>query len=273
MLNLLEVRTDQGTMLSLPLEDLSSGYLIKDIQGLDPVAASIVYSSMAAQDDEQEQSTKREKRNIQLKLGYEPNYVDSSIRTLRDKLYGFFMPKTQVRLRFYFDDMPPVEIVGRVEVMDAPLFARDPEVNISIMCAKSNFYGLDTLTVGSNTVTDTTELTVHYDGTIETGGRFRLLPNRNMSGFSIYNRISDDVVLQQDFAYALVNNDILDINSVPLSKYARLTRGGGTNSVLFGISPTSRWINLYPGVNRLRVVASGAPVPWTFQYVNKYGGL
>lgn len=273
MLSLLEVRTDQGLLLSLPLFDQSDGFLIKDIQGLDPVDATLVYSSMASQDDEQEQSSKRVKRNVVLKLGYNPDYVNTTVKALRDTLYGFFMPKSQVKLRFYSDDMPTVEIVGRVEKLNAPLFAKDPEATISILCAKSSFYALDTLTFGGNTTAGTTETLRTYDGSIETGGLFRILPDRTMSGFTIHNTLPDDSVESQEFVFPLLAGDILEINSVNLSKSARLTRSGVTTSVLYGISPYSKWLNLYPGVNKLRVAASGAAVPWTFAYINKYGGL
>lgn len=273
MLNLVEVRTDRGLLLSLPLFDHSEGYLIKDIDGLDPVDAVLTYSSMANQDDEQEQSSKRVKRNVVIKLGYEPNYVNDSVKKLRDRLYGFFMPKQQVRLRFYSDDMPTVEIVGRVEKMNAPLFAKEPEATISILCAKSSFVGMETLTFGGNTTADTTELSRDYTGTIETGGLFRITPNRAINGFTIHNRLPDDSVQSQDIVYPLLAGDILEINSVNLNKSIRLTRAGNTTSALFSVSPYSTWLNLYQGVNRLRVATAGAAIPWTFQYANKYGGL
>lgn len=274
MLSLVEVRTEQGLLLSLPIYDPSGGLLIQDIEGLDPVDAMLSYSSIAGQDDEEEQSAKRVKRNIILTVGYEPDYVDTSVKSLRDTLYGFFMPKSRVKLRFYFDDdMPTVEIEGRVEKFNSPLFVKDPEAKISIICRKSNFYALTTETIPGETTSGSTELEHEYEGTIETGGLFRITPNRSMSQFTIYNRLPDDSVLQQDFVFPLINGDILEINSVPLSKYARLTRAGATTSVLYGISPYSKWLNLFPGVNRLRIGATGAAVPWSFQYVNKYGGL
>ena len=273
MLNLVEVRTDRGLLLSLPLFEQNEGLLIKDISGLDPVDATLVYSSMASQDDEQEQSSKRVKRNIVVKLGYEPDYTTQTVKALRDRLYGFFMPKSQVSLRFYSDDMPTVEIVGRVEKFSAPLFSRDPEATISILCAKSSFVGMDVISLSGGTTSGTTETPVEYEGTIETGGLFRITPNRAMSGFTIYNRLEDDTVQSQDFVFPLLNGDILEINSVNLSKSARLTRTGVTTSVLYGISPYSKWLNLFKGENNLRIYAAGAAVPWTFAYTNKYGGL
>lgn len=275
MLELVEARTPRGLLLSLPLFDQNEGYVVRGIDGLDPVDATLVYSSMADQDDEQEQSAKRVKRNIVLKLGYDPDYVNDSVKALRDQLYGFFMPKSQVSLRFISDDMPTVEITGRVEKMNAPLFTKDPEATISMTFAKSSFVGLDTQLISGNTTDGTLgpALEWTYDGSIETGGLFQLMPNRSVGGFTISNRLPDDSVQTQDFVYPLLAGDILAINSVSLNKSARLTRAGTTTSVLYGISPYSEWLNLFPGVNNLRVAATGLPIPWTFQYANKYGGL
>lgn len=273
MLNLLEVRTDRGLLLSLPLFDQSEGYLIKSVDGLDPVDATLVYSSMAGEDDEQEQSSKFVKRNIVLKLGYQPDYVNDSVKILRDRLYSFFMPKTQVKLRFYADDMPTVEIVGRVEKMNAPLFTQDPGAEISIICARSSFVELATNLVSGGSSELGTEVEVDYAGTNKTGGLFTLLPDRSISGFTIYNRLPDDSVQAQPFVYPLLAGDSLAINSVALNKSARLSRGGATQSVLFGISPYVPWLNLYQGVNKVRVAVAGDPIPWSFAYANKYGGL
>lgn len=273
MLELLEVRSERGLLLPLPLFDQTDGYLVKEIEGLDPVDAVLTYSSIASQDDEQEQSSKRVKRNIVIRLGYNPDYIDESVESLRDNLYQYFMPKSLVKLRFYREGKPDVEIQGRVEKMNAPLFAEDPEARISILCAKSSFYGMETLSFGGNTTSGATEVSVDYEGSVETGGIFQILPNRNLGSFTIYNRLPDDSVQSQEFVYPLVAGDILNINSVALSKAARLTRAGATESALRGISPYSQWVNLYPGVNKIRVAAAGAAIPWTFTYANKHGGL
>lgn len=272
MLNLVEVRTDQGLMLALPLHDTSDGYLVKDIDGLDPVDAVLTYSSMANQDDELEGAAKRVKRNVVIKLGYMPDYATGSVKQLRDRLYSFFMPKTQVSLRFYSDDMPTVEIKGRVEKMNAPLFARDPEATISIICPKSDFVG-SPFTVEGFTTSGSEEVEVIYAGSIPTGGILRVNPTRDIDTFTTYNRISDFTTLSQEFTFPLVSGDLLEISSVPLQKGAKLTRNGNISSILRGVSPSGTWLNLYPGVNKLRLTALGNGIPWSFQYANKYGGL
>ncbi len=53
MLIKVEARTSSGALLILPLDDVSSGYVVEEIEGLDPVKATLVSSSFAQADGEQ----------------------------------------------------------------------------------------------------------------------------------------------------------------------------------------------------------------------------
>src|SRR6187431_1368607 len=106
MFDKLEVRTDQGALLTLSLQEVEEGFIISDIDGLDPVKATIVSSAFAKLDGEVFQSARREKRNIILSLDLEPDYSIGSVQSLRNKLYQFFMPKSRVMLRFFSATFP-----------------------------------------------------------------------------------------------------------------------------------------------------------------------
>ncbi len=73
----------------------------------------------------------------------------------------------------------------------------------------------------------------------------------------------------------MVAGDVVEISSVPKSKYAKITSSGGvTASVLYGLLyPNRGWLTLEPGTNQLSVYATGAGVPYSIKYTNKYGGL
>lgn len=273
MITSVEVRTNQGGLLQLPLQDPDGGYLVKSIDGLDPVKANIVSSSFASRDGEQYQSSKREKRNILLKLGYEPDYASQSVRTLRNALYGFFMPKSEVSLRFIDSDVPYVDISGRVETFDSPLFAKDPEATISLLCMNPDFYDPTVITFEGDTVANTDEELIDYEGTVNTGAIFELLVDREVNDFTIYHRPPDNSLRSLVFAYPLITDDIVRINSVPGQKAVTLIRGGNETSILYGVSPTSSWLTLEPGENHLRVYTEGDPIPYTIAYTNKFGGL
>jgi hypothetical protein len=273
MLTTVEVRTRQGTLMVLPLEDISSGLIVADIQGLDPVKAVIVSSSFAQLDGAQYQSSKREPRNILMKLELEPDFITTHVRDLRNQIYAFFMPKREVNLRFYDSSGSIVDIWGRVEYCQSPLFAKESEVDISILCMDPDFIDQVPVEVPGNTVSDSTEFLIDYDGTVETGLEFVLNVNRVLTEFTIYHRPPNDTVRSLEFIAPLQDLDVLTITTVPGAKEVKLTRGGVDTPLLYGVTPQSNWIELVQGENYLSVYASGAAVPFNITYVPRYGGL
>lgn len=273
MLNLVEAQNLQGNTLSLPLDDISGGFSIEDIQGLDPVPANIVSSSFARLDGEQYQSSRREKRNIVLKLGLQPDYTTMTVRQLRSKLYEYFMPEQNTLLSFTDDDLGELNISGMIETMDCPIFVKEPEATISIVCFDPDFYDPDAIDIAGNTVTDTTAMTINYGGNVDTGIVFTLTANRAMGGFTINCQAAGDVVKQMPFLAAINSGDVIEISTIPGNKYATLTRGGVVSSILYGVSPYADWTTLQPGVNTFWVQATGAAVPYNVEYNNKFGGL
>jgi hypothetical protein len=273
MLTEVVVRNSQGTSISFPLDDIEEGYSLQSIDGLDPVKATIVSSSAANMDGEVYQASRREKRNIVLKLGIEPDFVNSTARSLRNRLYAYFMPKSNVKLTFLDDTDPDVEISGYVESLDSPQFAQEPEASISILCMNSDFVDPKIVTVTGNSVADQTEKSVIYPGTIETGIVFRLFINRALSSFSVFNRTPDGLLQKMDVNSTFQAGDVVEIVTTPGSKRVTLIRGNGTSSILYAFAPYSSWLQLFPGQNYLRVAIDGAVIPYSVEYTAKYGGL
>jgi hypothetical protein len=272
-LHLVEARNVQGTLLSLDLADVSDGLLLAEIEGLNPVKATLVSSDFATLDGEQFHNARREARNITMKIKLMPNFVTTTARSLRNLLYDFFMPKSEVFLRFYMSDNPTVNISGIVETCETDLFTKESVVDISIMCFDPDFVDTETVTLSGSTVSTTTETTVDYSGSIDTGIIFTLNVDRTETEFTIYHRAPDGVLRQLDFAESLVSGDVVQIITKPGSKSAILTRSGTASSILNGVSPQSNWVLLKKGSNTIRVYATGAAIPFTIQYMNKYGGL
>lgn len=273
MITKVEARTTLGMLLVLPLDTISNGYFISDIQGLDPVKANVVSSSFAQLDGAQYQSSRRETRNIILKIGLEPDFITNTVMDLRTNLYSFFMPKTEVSLRFFMSNGLTVDIVGRIESLESVLFTKEPEVNISIICFDPDFLELTAEEIEGFTVNDSTEFLVEYDGTVETGIVFVLNVDRVLTEFTIYHRPADDVIRTLDFAAALEANDVLTINTRVGSKAITLVRDATQTSLLYGMPSQSSWIELQPGDNYFRIYAVGDPIPFTIEYVTRYGGL
>lgn len=272
-LHLVEARNVQGTLLSLELSDISDGLLVADIDGLDPVKATLVSTSFATLDGEQFHNARREARNITMKIKLRPDFVTVNARDLRDRLYDFFMPKSEVFLRFYAVGDPTVNISGIVETCETKLFDQEPVVNISIMCYNPDFVDIDTVSLPGSTVSDTTVTTIEYTGTVESGIVFTLNLDRAESDFTIYHVAPDGVLRQFDFAETLLSGDVVTITTTPGSKSAILTRSGTASSILNAVTPQSNWVLLKKGTNTIRVYATGAAIPYTISYMNKYGGL
>lgn len=276
MLSAVEVRSAAGALLTLPLEDVSNGLYIEDIRGLDPVKATIVSSSFAAVDGSQYQSARRESRNIVLTVALEPDYAVDSVRDLRARLYEYMMPKSEVTLTFVHDaadDGLEVVISGRVESFETSLFSEEPAVDISIICFDPDFVDLTEIEVSGNTVSTTTEITINYDGTVESGFVFALAVNRTLTEFTIYHTPPGKPVRTLDFAANLASGDLLTITTIAGNKSLILTRASANSSILYGMSPQSAWIELEKGANKIRVYATGAAIPYTIKYTTRYGGL
>jgi hypothetical protein len=272
MLETLEVRNAQGALLSFPLEDASNGFALADILGLEPVEATLVSSSFANMDGEQYHSSRRAKRNIIIKIDLKPDFVVDSVRDLRKRLYEFFMPKTEVQLRFILDDVT-VNIMGRIETFTCPLFARDPEATISLLCFESDFVDLAPSLVTGLTTSTATETLIPYEGTVESGITFILNVDRTLGSFDIEHRGPDGVVRPLSFVSSLIAGDVVTINTRPGEKIATRLRAGITTSLAYAVSPISKWTELAQGENYIRVYATGAGVPFEIHYENRYGGL
>lgn len=273
MLTMVQVTNSQGSLLNLPLEDISGGLIVEEITGLDPVKATLVSSSFAGFDGSQYHSSRRENRNITMRLGLEPDYVTTSVQDLRRRVYSFFMPKTEVKLRFIMSDGFMVDIFGRVESCETAHFTQEPAVDISLLCFDPDFVDPTPVVVNGSTTSDTTETLISYIGSVETGIELVLNVDRTLTEFTFYHRPPDGTLRTLDFAAPLQAGDVLTINTVPGSKTVTLNRSGTNSSILYGVSPQSNWIELIPGDNYIRVYAEGAAIPYSITYANRYGGL
>lgn len=273
MLNKIEVTTARGATLGLPLQDLTDGYLVKEVTGLDPVKANIVSSSFATMDGEQYQSSRRGIRNIVIKLGLQPDYTNSTVRELRRNLASFFMPQSSVTLRFYVEGETPLDITATVESFDSPSFTQEPEAIISLVCFQPDFYDPNPVILTGTTTSDSDEFLVMYEGTIETGFMLRMDVYSDVSEFTVFHRAADNTVRTLDFVGPLTVGDVLEISTISGAKRAYLTRNGSDSSLLYGVSPFSYWINLFPGENYLRIYAEGEPISYSIQYTTKFGAL
>lgn len=273
MLNKIEITNSRGNVLSLPMEEDDGPYQVGSIEGLEPVKASLVSTSYAGADGENFQSAKLPARNIKFQIDLDPDFNPKTYTDLRRDLYKFFMPKSQITMRFYLTSGLYLDIVGVVEEFSSPLFQEDPIVDISIMCYHPDFIDARMITETGVTVSSVINTEIDYPGTVRTGTVLTLHVNRSLGAFSIYNSDESGNTQQLDFTGALVSGDILVISSLRGNKGITLTRATVSSSFLYGRSSQSSWIEFFEGLNQFRVYAAGDPIPYDLEYVVRYGGL
>lgn len=263
--------------LTVQLGDVSNGINIIDVAGLDPVKATLVSSNFAGQSGAIFQSGQRITRNITMKLGIEPDpTTGQTVRSVRQSIYKIFRPNTQVLLKFYDDESSVVsdgyQILGMVETCDPPTsrFTQTPEIDISIICYDPDFYDPDVVNVTGITTFDPGPAIVTYDGTTETGIIFTFNIGTAVSVLGIHYTDGSGTTQIMDIAALLVAGDVLTINTTSGSKSATLLRAGVTTSVLYAISPQSKWMQLTPGVGNFEFFAS-VSVPVALAYTKRFG--
>jgi hypothetical protein len=273
VLTRVDVTNRRGGVLTLMTEEDEGGYQVADIDGLDPVKATLVSTSYVGTDGEQFQSAKRGARNIKITLDLDPDFNPKTYTDLRRDLYAWFMPKTQVTLRFFLESGIFLDIIGIVEEMSSPLFEDDPTVAISLMCYQPDFIDAQMVSVDHQSVDDDTNIEIDYPGSVESGTVITLNVNHTVPEFTIYNMDESGALYQLDFTGPLLNGDVLVVSSLQGNKGITLTRDSVTSSFLFGRSAQSSWIQFVEGLNQFRVYAEGDPIPYTLEYLVRYGGL
>lgn len=268
------VLTRRGQTLTMPLADDSQGIRVEEIEGLDPVKATLVSTSFANMDGEQHHSSRREARDIKITLGLLPGVSAASVRDIRNYLYGFFMPKSVVTLRFTMSDGLKVDIVTHVEDFGGAMFTDEPKAVIDLRCFDPDFYVPEPVRISSSTTMSTNQTPIDYKGTVETGAQIVMPINRPINAFEIYHRPPDGVLRTMGFQAPMQAGDVLTITTVPGQKSVMVNRVGvGIISLLYGLSPQSPWLEIQPGLNDFQIYAEGAAIPYTIEYTTKYGGL
>lgn len=273
----IEIRTTFGKLLTLRMQNSQNGLYIKELDGLDPTKSNIVTTSFAKRDGTQRQASRRESRDLKIKLGFDPDFNTTTVDSLRQQLYRFFMTKMIVDVRYYLLSGLVVEVTGEVETFDSPRMVQDPEATIGIYCFESDFREAVPRIV-EHVSTDGSETgsgpgVLDYRGSVETGFVFRMAATRNWEEFTFINETEDGMIRQLEFSEPMLAGDILEISTVTGEKGAWRTRGALRTSILNGVSPYSDWVNFFPGENKLSLVMEGAPESFTIEYSEKYGGI
>lgn len=250
---------------------------IRDIEGLDPVAASIGMVPYGSSDGEDYVGSSVLSRNIVLTIHPNPDWNVWTYEALRRLLYVYFQPKQRVRLVFYSDDMNEVDIRGYVESFAANMFSKDPEYLASIICPSPYFKTIDPVVLTGNANLEI-PITINYNGNIPGGILLKL-----ESTVGTANEVTITVGKQKFNVKAspIADDDCyFQMCSFPMQK--AITRYETSDvdqskgiSLLsnLNVAQGSEWPLLQPGDNTFNVETDAGTQHWTLEYFELFGGL
>lgn len=282
MLTKMEVFSSNPSAPELPL----GGFMPSDdpihvraIDGLGPVKAEVASTPFATARGEIYQGASVGKRNIVMTLGLNPDWLEQTMSTLRQKLYGYFMTESWTKLRFFSDYLPTVDIEGIVESFEPNIFSQDPEIQVSVLCHKPDFVETDA-TIYTGVVDDgTVELEFDYIGTLPTGFELRVdrtVANPIYTGeVEITLKSPEDPQLFKVDPVTVDTTQYLYLSSVQNAKRIQsiAVADGAATNLLSKMTSDSVWPLLQPGKNYITVAAGEAGQKWTLAYFNRFGGL
>lgn len=285
MITQLEVFTPRVTVPPLPIVEGSPAtdpIQIRNIDGLGPVKSDINTSQYGGIDGEFYTGAFTGKRNIVITIGFNPDWSTQTVEGLRQIVYAYFMPQTQIKLRFTSTHMAQVDIDGYVESCEPDIFSKDPQMVVSIICPKPAFYGSSITVIPGETLAlpDGAPLEIDYLGTLPTGFVLSVTPNDTvptMTNAEI-RFINDDLIGAPDIFIVTATVDAteyLQVSSEQGNKYVRqiATPSGTVTSILGNQAPGSVWMLLKNGKNLFRVMSATPGLSWTMQFYARYGGI
>lgn len=283
MLTNLEVYSSLSSAPDLPLdvgvnEDQDLIH-IRHIDGLGPVKATVNTSQLASDDGAYYTGSSVPFRNIILTLGFNPDWSVNTVASLRQKVYGYFMPKQEVTLRLFRDDGPTVEIDGICEDAAPDIFAQDPQMNISVICPLPDFIAVaqSEVTGIANDAPDESEFSLI--GNVETSARLvavSAVGDPTYDGdITLEHRTLSPEVKTFTVTGSLAPAVQLIIDSARGNKVAQNVVGVDVINLLNTMTDDSEWLMLQPGVNKFRVIldAGATDTDWSLIYFERFGGL
>lgn len=249
---------------------------LRNIDGLNPVNANVNMSPFGSVDGEAYVGSSVASRNIILTVHPNPDWDVWTYESLRRLIYMYFMPKSPLRLEFFSDDMPTVDIIGIVESVEVNQFSKDPEYLVSVICPDPYFTAIvpKTATGQSIRAGDTVDPVV-YNGNIPAGIHVELDFASGTAPANIGVQIGDPGQQYFNVGATVSTTKYFEMNSLPMQKWVRnVDRSSGViSNLLSKMQQGSSWPTLDPGENDFSIVTDAGVQDWTLTYFERYGGL
>ncbi|MFL5660688.1 MAG: phage tail domain-containing protein [Ktedonobacteraceae bacterium] len=249
---------------------------IRNIEGLEPVKASVNTSLFGSVDGAAYTGASVPSRNIVLTIHPNPDWHTWKYEDLRKLIYSYFMSKKPVRLVFYSDEDSPVEIFGIVESVDNSIFSKDQEFNVSVICPDPYFTSLDPKVItGQSIRSGGAPRVVTYNGSVETGIRVKVSFSSGAAPTTIGIQVGDPKVSYFNVAATVGSTLYVDMSSVAMQKYIQnVSIGSGViTNLLSKMQEGSKWPLFEQGDNNFSVITDQGVQDWELSFYERFGGL
>lgn len=254
-----KVKTSRNTVLDFTN---SNKFCLYDIDGLNPVTATINTTEFATSDGAMFNSARIGTRNIVLYVKIYPE-----IEQNRLLLYSFFKIKSDVTLYFRHDSLS-VYITGKVESFELDHFSNSQVAQISILCADPYFRAAETQTVEFSNVISLFEFPFMNPPVGLEFSRIEKVKTKIINAgemptgvtIQLYAKTSE---VLNPVVYNLTNNtffglnfdmnqgDLITITTHFNNKKVTLLRDGVETNILYAVQEGSTWLQLESGENEI----------------------
>lgn len=280
-----------------------SGFAVVGVTGLGAGTANINMTEVATNDGGLFNSSRLPSRNIVISLKY---LWKDSIEDVRQLSYKYFPIKKKVTLLIETDNRK-AEIEGYVETNEPSIFSKSEGSDISIVCPNPFFYSAgenainttvfsgiepmfefpfsnESLTeclIELSSIEHKTERVIIYEGDSETGITITIHAIGEVSGISIYNlntreimRINTDKIATLTGSGIAMGDDIV-ICTVRGNKSITLIRDGESTNILNCLDKNVPWFQLTKGDNVFAYTAETGSDNLQFKIENRvvYAGV
>lgn len=279
----LKVENKNGEVLTLRQ---NKNYAVTKIEGLNPPSATINFSEIAGVDGGLFNSSRVEMRNIVLTIKPLP-----PVEKNRLNLYKYFNIKQWCKI-YYSNASLDVQTEGYIETIEANLFSKSEEIQVSIMCPKPYFESLSEIYSDISKVVANFEFPfaiekegiefsriekdefalVINSGDIESGVIIEIVAKGAVTNPIIYNTGTGGM-----FGLNITLNefDKIVINTNSGEKGVHLISGGVETNIINKIMSGVEWFKLTPGDNTFSYDATSGTEQMSivFRHSTKYGGV
>lgn len=253
----LKVENDRGNILTLTN---NKNYTVYKIDGLTPPQANISSSANVTTDGSSINSVRMGERNIVIYVA-----INGNIELNRINLYRYFPVKKKVKL-YFSNGSRDVFIEGVVELIECDLFSERQIAQISIICPKPYFKGIEELIsnfsdisslfefpfsipksgIEFSAITTNIRKTIVNTGDVESGVVIKLFATG-----TVVNPVIYDVLKRTHFKLNITmqQSDTIVINTNVGEKSITLIRAGVSTNVIGYMERNSDWFTMTAGDN------------------------